>query len=205
MVCVWILYIPNCTYQTTALLLEIFLFYLGRRMGRRTDELMAMRWSQVMQGVSSQTFVWLLFTYSMCACTVRPHADYSTTFAIELLSINSRNLVEEGAANSASSAQMVLLPALGVLASIIMTMIIVSSICCHAGLQYWWILMPTGLHCQDLIVTCGRPWMAGSVAEALSHEESSGGRNVTGVHRNAMGNNKSITGGMEMQRVVTEV
>ena len=49
---------------------------------------------------------------------------------IELSTINSRNLVEEGAADSASSAQVVLLPALGVLASIIMTMIIVSFICC---------------------------------------------------------------------------
>ena len=132
----------------------------------------------------ASVYIFHVCMYSQATCR------HWTTFAIELSTINSRNLVEEGAADSASSAQVVLLPALGVLASIIMAMIIVSSICCHAGLQYWWILMATGVHCQDLIVTCGRPWMADSVAEALGHEESSGGRNVTGAHRSAMGNKK---------------
>ena len=41
--------------------------------------------------------------------------------------------------------------------------------------------------------------MVGSVTEALCHDESSGGRNVTGLHGSIMGNNKSVTGGMEMQ------
>ena len=41
--------------------------------------------------------------------------------------------------------------------------------------------------------------MAGSVTEALSHDESSGGRNVTGVHWSIMGNNKSVTEDVEMQ------
>ena len=36
-----------------------------------------------------------------------------------------------------------------------------------------------------------------SVTEAQSHDESSRGRSVTGVHRGVMGNSKSITGGME--------
>ena len=36
--------------------------------------------------------------------------------------------------------------------------------------------------------------MDGSVTEALSHDESGGGRNVTGVHGSIMGNNKSVTG-----------
>ena len=49
--------------------------------------------------------------------------------------------------------------------------------------------------------------MAGSVTEAWSHDESSGGRSVTGMHGSVMGNHKSVTGvgGMEMQQVGTEV
>ena len=41
--------------------------------------------------------------------------------------------------------------------------------------------------------------MAASVTKALSHDASSGERNVTGVHGSVMGNNNSVTGGMEMQ------
>ena len=41
--------------------------------------------------------------------------------------------------------------------------------------------MLAGLHCQDQIVLCGRPSMAGSVTKAQSHDESSDGRSVTGV------------------------
>ena len=39
--------------------------------------------------------------------------------------------------------------------------------------------------------------MAGSVTEAQSHDENSGGRSVTGVHGGVTGNSKSVTGGME--------
>ena len=48
-----------------------------------------------------------------------------------------------------------------------------------AGLQW--------LHCQDQIVTCGRPRMVGSVTKAQCHDESSGGRSVTGVHGSVTG------------------
>ena len=69
--------------------------------------------------------------------------------------------------------------------------------------------MPTELHCllvgdidywQDATVTCGRPGMASSVTKAQRHEEGRGGRSVTGVHRSVTGSqNKSVTGGMEIQ------
>ena len=48
-------------------------------------------------------------------------------------------------------------------------------------------LMPTAMHCQGQIVTYRRPWMAGSVTKARSHDESSGGRSVTGVHGSVPG------------------
>ena len=50
--------------------------------------------------------------------------------------------------------------------------------------------MHTGMHCQNQIVACGRISMAGSVKVAWNHDESSGGRSVTGVHSSVMGNNK---------------
>ena len=55
-----------------------------------------------------------------------------------------------------------------------------------------YISVPTVLHSllvggidysQYAIVTCGRPKMANSVIEGCSHDESRGGRSVTGVQR----------------------
>ena len=75
--------------------------------------------------------------------------------------------------------------------------------------------MPTGLYhlllgrieCwQYAIVNSGRPGMVSSVTEAPSYDESRGGRSVTGVHRSVMGTqNKSVTGGMEVQQTGKEV
>ena len=48
--------------------------------------------------------------------------------------------------------------------------------------------------------------MAGSVTEAWSHDYGRGGRNITGVHGSVMGAQiKGVNGGVEMQRVGTEV
>ena len=77
--------------------------------------------------------------------------------------------------------------------------------------------MPTGLHglllgsidCwQCAIVKCGRPGMASSVTEAQSYmyDKGRGGTSVTGVHGSVTGvQNKSVTGGMEVQQAGKEV
>ena len=52
---------------------------------------------------------------------------------------------------------------------------------------------------------CGMLGKAGSVTEARSYDDTRGRKNVAGVHGSVTGKNKSATGGMEMQRVGTEV
>ena len=65
----------------------------------------------------------------------------------------------------------------------------------------YWAALP-GPNCNVWKALNGQ---ASSLTEALSLDESSGGRNVAGVHGSVMGNNESVTGGNEMQRVGTEV
>ena len=62
--------------------------------------------------------------------------------------------------------------------------------------------MLAGCNC----ILCGRPRMIGSVTEGWSHDEGGGGRSVPGVHGSVSGaQSESVTGGMEMQCVSTEV
>ena len=56
------------------------------------------------------------------------------------------------------------------------------------GINYW----------QAIIVKCGRPGLASSVAVAQNHDEGVGGRSVSEIHTSLTGIlNKSVTEGME--------
>ena len=79
--------------------------------------------------------------------------------------------------------------------------------------------MPTGLHCllvgsidywQHAIVTCEKPGIANSVAEAWSHNEGRGERIATGVQGTVTGMGRwdaeqRCKWGHGLQRVETEV